>query len=472
MAEGYAEQYEQTIQCGHVGVVPHRERRPGRRHVPGHRGAARPHRRRRPVPAASPRVHRHARGARRRRRDAGGVRPGRPGVPAGRTRRRGVGRAARCAVPPAVRDLVGLFLGQLDFCRRASDRLEYPDEGHAAPRRPPGRARLHRGLPARQEREPLHADGEPASRRGPRRRCCTSRRRSRTSAGAAEVGAEDVRAVLPWVLHDKLPPNPQSPFFQKPENRVYLTDRVSWLWQLFDRAVAQQAAYAPDPDGGRSNWHARAAAGFAGVSTPELRPRLDRDPRPHGRRCSREMELNAVDALRPGAAEGPVREVPERTRPAGVRQMTIAPADARPVPRRGPARFSRWDAAVFDAVASGPAAALAGAARGQPDADATARRLPAARATGRRQRRREAGRGRPGRVVELPGTAAGRADPGAAAEVAAGAAADGAGRCVEPRRRAAARTGVGRPLRQRVRERPAPSSTRSKTSWSARSARC
>ena len=93
MAEGYAEQYEQTISSRHVRVVSDRQRRPGRRHVPGDRGAARPHRRGRAVPAASPRLDRHARGARRGRRDAGRVRPGRPGLPAGRTRRRGEGRA-------------------------------------------------------------------------------------------------------------------------------------------------------------------------------------------------------------------------------------------------------------------------------------------------------------------------------------------------------------------------------------------
>jgi hypothetical protein len=52
-----------------------------------------------------------------------------------------------------------------------------------------------------------------------------------------------VRALLPWVLLDKLPANPQSAFFQKPENQVYLTDRVSWIQQLFDRAAAQHAAY-------------------------------------------------------------------------------------------------------------------------------------------------------------------------------------------------------------------------------------
>jgi MoxR-like ATPase len=61
--------------------------------------------------------------------------------------------------------------------------------------------------------------------------------------GQAVVGMADLRQVMPWVLFDKLKINPQSPFFQKLENKVLLTDRVSWIRQLFDRAMQQQAAY-------------------------------------------------------------------------------------------------------------------------------------------------------------------------------------------------------------------------------------
>lgn len=50
--------------------------------------------------------------------------------------------------------------------------------------------------------------------------------------------------------------------------------------------------------------------------------------------------------------------------------MTIAPAMLGPLRDEGPRQFSRWDAAVFDAVTSGSAAALAGRLAGQPNADA------------------------------------------------------------------------------------------------------
>jgi len=49
----------------------------------------------------------------------------------------------------------------------------------------------------------------------------------------------DVRHVLPFVLHDKLGQNSDSPFFEQPENAVYRYDRVSWIRKLFDLSCAE-----------------------------------------------------------------------------------------------------------------------------------------------------------------------------------------------------------------------------------------
>jgi len=53
--------------------------------------------------------------------------------------------------------------------------------------------------------------------------------------------------------------------------------------------------------------------------------------------------------------------------------MTIPAPTLAPIRDEGPRRFSRWDAAVFDAVATGPASALAERLAGQPDANAVLR---------------------------------------------------------------------------------------------------
>ncbi|HOP64570.1 MAG TPA: AAA family ATPase [Spirochaetota bacterium] len=49
----------------------------------------------------------------------------------------------------------------------------------------------------------------------------------------------DVRHILPFVLHDKLAQNSDSPFFEQPENMVYRYDRVSWIRKLFDLSCAE-----------------------------------------------------------------------------------------------------------------------------------------------------------------------------------------------------------------------------------------
>jgi MoxR-like ATPase len=52
--------------------------------------------------------------------------------------------------------------------------------------------------------------------------------------GNNEVALDDLRQVLPFVLHDKLQPDLDAPFFALPENAAYRTDRLSWLRRLFD----------------------------------------------------------------------------------------------------------------------------------------------------------------------------------------------------------------------------------------------
>lgn len=195
------------------------------------------------------------------------------------------------AIPQPVREAVGLFVGQLDFCRRASDRLEFQtkDTLHLAGKRvghvctedcPLDKSenlctQTESGVSPRAVQGLLHFAQALAYFRG-----------------ASEVCGDDIRGVLPWVLHDKVPANPQSPFFQKPENRVLLTDRVSWLLQLFDRAAAQQAAHAKTR---RKTLELAKTSGseLGALPASELRKRLD-EIRDRVEAVLRETELNAI----------------------------------------------------------------------------------------------------------------------------------------------------------------------------------
>lgn len=57
--------------------------------------------------------------------------------------------------------------------------------------------------------------------------------------GNTEVEFEDVKHILPFVLHDKLIQNTSAGFFEIPENQVYKTDKISWIKKLFDLSCAE-----------------------------------------------------------------------------------------------------------------------------------------------------------------------------------------------------------------------------------------
>lgn len=148
------------------------------------------------------------------------------------------------AIPRDVLDVLGFLLGQLDFCRRASDRLEFMNKdtlqlagrrlGHVCTEDCPLDkhenlcTQTENGISPRSYQSLIHFA-----------KALTYFR------GETSVSTEDFRQLLPWILFDKLKINPQSAFFQKGEHKIYLTDRVSWIQQLYDRAMQQYAAYQP-----------------------------------------------------------------------------------------------------------------------------------------------------------------------------------------------------------------------------------
>jgi MoxR-like ATPase len=92
--------------------------------------------------------------------------------------------------------------------------------------------------------------------------------------GNAEVELDDVRQTLPFVLHDKLQPDLDSPFFGLPENIPFRSDRISWLRRLFELACDEYDRLGLDRDDPLSLLEADFAKGLDGVSERETRSRL------------------------------------------------------------------------------------------------------------------------------------------------------------------------------------------------------
>jgi len=94
--------------------------------------------------------------------------------------------------------------------------------------------------------------------------------------GNDQVELEDLRQILPFVLHDKLQPDPDAPFFALPENAAYRSDRVSWLRRLFDLSNDEYARLDLDRNDAVGEMAKQFALGLDGVSERETRSRLTR----------------------------------------------------------------------------------------------------------------------------------------------------------------------------------------------------
>jgi MoxR-like ATPase len=141
-------------------------------------------------------------------------------------------------VPEAAVARLGFFFGQLDFCRMASPQFEYKSKdtlklagqtvGSVCNEQCPLDKKVHlctqtdNGVSARGYQTALHFAKALAYFRG-----------------HGEVELEDLRQMVPWVLHDKLVPNARSAFFEAKGNKALLNDRVAWIRNMFDMAMEQ-----------------------------------------------------------------------------------------------------------------------------------------------------------------------------------------------------------------------------------------
>ena len=88
------------------------------------------------------------------------------------------------------------------------------------------------------------------------------------------VDLEDVRQVLPFVLHDKLAPDTEAPFFDAPGNAVFRSDRVGWLRKVFDLSCADYDRLNLDRDDPVAVLGAEFRHGLDGLSEAETRTSL------------------------------------------------------------------------------------------------------------------------------------------------------------------------------------------------------
>lgn len=92
--------------------------------------------------------------------------------------------------------------------------------------------------------------------------------------GMPEVSLQDVRQIVPWILHEKLVQNPSSPFFDQGGNAVLRVDRVAWIRQAFDQSCAEYDRLDLDRADPLAAIDAEFDLGLDGVPEADVRKRL------------------------------------------------------------------------------------------------------------------------------------------------------------------------------------------------------
>jgi len=92
--------------------------------------------------------------------------------------------------------------------------------------------------------------------------------------GSAEVSFEDMRQILPFVLHDKLVQERDAAYFEKSDNQALRADHVSWIRNLFDLSCREYDRLDLDAVDPVRGFEDQFESGLEGVPAADVRGRL------------------------------------------------------------------------------------------------------------------------------------------------------------------------------------------------------
>ena len=92
--------------------------------------------------------------------------------------------------------------------------------------------------------------------------------------GRPEVSLEDVHALVPWTLHEKMIQNASSPYFDQNANGIFRIDRIAWIRQAFRLACDEYARLDLDRDDPLAALDEEFEKGLDGVGDGEVRRRM------------------------------------------------------------------------------------------------------------------------------------------------------------------------------------------------------
>jgi MoxR-like ATPase len=176
-------------------------------------------------------------------------------------------------LPSELRRRIEFFASQFEFCESAAEQLEYKTKDTA---KASGRE-LNQLFAQETGKDQLKDLGNQTQSGFSVRTLMTLMVFAKALAyfrGNQEVTLEDLRQIMPFVLHEKMAQDVDAPFFDVAGNEVFRSDRISWIRRLFDLACAEYDRLNLDRDDPVGEFDKEFALGLEGVPASEVRSRL------------------------------------------------------------------------------------------------------------------------------------------------------------------------------------------------------
>lgn len=176
-------------------------------------------------------------------------------------------------IPPALRRRIEFFMSHFEFCDGAADQVEYKTKDTAKL----GGIEWSVITAGETGKDKIRDLGSQTQNGLSVRAMMTVLAYAKALSwfrGFEEVGYDDVRQIIPFVLHDKLVQDADSPFFELQEHAAFRTDRIGWIRKLFDLSCEEYDRLDLDRDDPVAALLNEIDKGLDGVDEAEVRKRL------------------------------------------------------------------------------------------------------------------------------------------------------------------------------------------------------
>lgn len=142
-------------------------------------------------------------------------------------------------IPAPVLRRLEFFVGQLEFCQRASVHFEYKNKDTLRLAAIPLSQVCNEQCPLDKTKHLCAQTQQGLSVRSFQTILDLAKSMAylRTGGATPEVTIQDLRQVIPFALHEKITPNASGDFFQIDSNRPLLSDKIAWIRRMFDQAL-------------------------------------------------------------------------------------------------------------------------------------------------------------------------------------------------------------------------------------------